>query len=144
MFGTWTAFADGIKPVHSFLLGGDKYTVYTGLLALALNFLVAIVVQALLRTPAPAPRAARPTTAPEAGRAGVDRRPRAALAQSRSMRLKAKLLVVAALPLLLSLALIATAVLLQQRELARREHALVEGGYMSARRAELRTTCSSR
>jgi two-component system, NarL family, sensor kinase len=54
------------------------------------------------------------------------------------MRLKAKLLIVAALPLLVSLALIATAVLLQQRELAQREHALVEGGYLSARRAELR------
>jgi len=54
------------------------------------------------------------------------------------MRLKAKLLVVAAIPLLLSLALIAAAVQLQQRELARREHALVEGGYLSARRAELK------
>src|SRR3954462_7331069 len=56
------------------------------------------------------------------------------------MRLKAKLLLVAAIPLLVSLALIATAVLLQQRELARREHALVEGGYVNARRAELRNT----
>ncbi len=54
-----------------------------------------------------------------------------------AMRLKAKLLFVAAVPLLLSLALIATAVLLQQSQLARREHALVEGGYVSARRAEL-------
>jgi len=54
------------------------------------------------------------------------------------MRLKAKLLAVAAAPLLLSLALIAAAVLLQQRELARREHAMVEGGYVNARRAELR------
>lgn len=54
------------------------------------------------------------------------------------MRLKAKLLVLAAVPLLLSLALIAAAVQLQQRELARREHALVEGGYLSARRAELK------
>ena len=54
------------------------------------------------------------------------------------MRLKAKLLVLAAVPLLLSLALIAAAVLLQQRELARREHALVEGGYVNARRAELK------
>ncbi len=53
------------------------------------------------------------------------------------MRLKSKLLAVAAIPLLLSLALIAAAVLLQQRELAKREHALVEGGYLSARRAEL-------
>lgn len=56
------------------------------------------------------------------------------------MRLKVKLLLVAAIPLLVSLALIATAVLLQQRELARREHALVEGGYVNARRAELRNT----
>lgn len=54
------------------------------------------------------------------------------------MRLQAKFLFVAAVPLLLSLALIAAAVLLQQRELAQREHALVEGGYVSARRAELR------
>ena len=54
------------------------------------------------------------------------------------MRLKAKLLVVAAVPLLLSLALITGAVMLQQRELARREHVLVEGGYVNARRAELR------
>ena len=54
------------------------------------------------------------------------------------MRLKAKLLVLAAVPLLLSLVLIAAAVLLQQRELAQREHALVEGGYLSARRAELK------
>ena len=54
------------------------------------------------------------------------------------MRLKAKLLLVAAIPLLLSLALIATAVMLQQRELATREHTLVEGGYVDARRAELR------
>ena len=55
VFGTWTAFADGIKPVHSLVLGGDKFTVYTGLLALALNVVVAVVVQALLRTPAPVP-----------------------------------------------------------------------------------------
>ena len=51
---SWTAFADGVKPVHSIVLGGDKFTVYTGLLALALNVVVAIVVQALLRSPAPA------------------------------------------------------------------------------------------
>jgi two-component system, NarL family, sensor kinase len=54
------------------------------------------------------------------------------------MRLKAKLLFVAAVPLVLSLALIAVAVMLQQRRLAQQEHALVERGYLSARRAELR------
>ncbi|MBW8760256.1 MAG: sodium:solute symporter family protein [Burkholderiales bacterium] len=53
VFGTWTAFADGVKPVHSILVGGDKFSVYTGLLALVLNVVVAIVVQALLRSPAP-------------------------------------------------------------------------------------------
>jgi SSS family solute:Na+ symporter len=54
VFGTWTAFADGVKPVHSIVLGVDKFTVYTGLLALAINVIVAIVVQAVLRSPAPA------------------------------------------------------------------------------------------
>ena len=58
-FGTWTAFADGVKPVHSLIVNGDKFTIYTGLLALALNFVVAVVVQALLRTPAPVPAQSR-------------------------------------------------------------------------------------
>ena len=53
-YGSWTAFVDGIKPVHTLLIGGDKYTVYTGLLALALNIAVALVVQAMLRAPKPA------------------------------------------------------------------------------------------
>jgi solute:Na+ symporter, SSS family len=53
-YGSFTAFADGVKPVHALVVGGDKYTVYTGLLALVLNVVVAIVVQALLRTPKPA------------------------------------------------------------------------------------------
>ena len=56
----------------------------------------------------------------------------------RSMRLKAKLITLAAVPLLLSLALIAAAVRHQERQLAQREHALVEREYMSARRAELK------
>jgi solute:Na+ symporter, SSS family len=43
--GTWIAFADGIKPVHTLVLGDASYTVYTGLLALALNIIVATVVQ---------------------------------------------------------------------------------------------------
>lgn len=33
--GSWLAFSDGIKPVHSFLIGGETYTLYTGLIALA-------------------------------------------------------------------------------------------------------------
>jgi SSS family solute:Na+ symporter len=58
-YGTYTAFADGVKPVHSILAGGDKFTVYTGLLALVLNVVVAVVVQALLRSPARAPAAGK-------------------------------------------------------------------------------------
>jgi SSS family solute:Na+ symporter len=48
VLGTWTAFADGVKPVHTLTLGGDSFTVYTGLLALATNVAVALVVQALV------------------------------------------------------------------------------------------------
>ncbi len=45
--GTAIAFADGVKPVHTFLVGGDGYTVYTGLFALVINILVATVAQAV-------------------------------------------------------------------------------------------------
>jgi two-component system NarL family sensor kinase len=54
------------------------------------------------------------------------------------MRLKAKILLLAAVPLLLSLLLIGVAVLHQQRELATRSHELVRAAYMQARQAELR------
>ncbi|HEV7855906.1 MAG TPA: sodium:solute symporter, partial [Herminiimonas sp.] len=47
--GSWVVFSDGVKPVHTLVLGGDSYTVYTGLLALALNIAVAAIVQLLLR-----------------------------------------------------------------------------------------------
>jgi len=43
--GSWLAFSDGIKPVHTLVLGADSYTVYTGLLALLLNIAVAVIVQ---------------------------------------------------------------------------------------------------
>jgi SSS family solute:Na+ symporter len=46
--GTAIAFMDGVKPVHTLHLGGDAYTVYTGLLALLINIAVAIVVQLAL------------------------------------------------------------------------------------------------
>ncbi|MGN6388646.1 MAG: monocarboxylate uptake permease MctP, partial [Burkholderiaceae bacterium] len=45
--GSWMAVADGLKPVHTLAVGGG-YTFYTGLLALVLNVLVAIVLQAVL------------------------------------------------------------------------------------------------
>jgi SSS family solute:Na+ symporter len=43
--GSTIAFMDGVKPVHTLVLGGDKFTVYTGLLALVINIAVAVVVQ---------------------------------------------------------------------------------------------------
>jgi SSS family solute:Na+ symporter len=46
-YGTWTAYADGVKPVHTLALGDGSYTVYTGLLALVANIVVAVVVQLL-------------------------------------------------------------------------------------------------
>ena len=45
VLGSSLAFADGIKPVHTFMLGGGSYTVYTGLTALAANIMVAVVVE---------------------------------------------------------------------------------------------------
>jgi SSS family solute:Na+ symporter len=45
--GTWIAFGDGIKPVHTLHLGDAGVTLYTGLLALAVNVVVALVVQAV-------------------------------------------------------------------------------------------------
>ena len=45
--GSWMAFADGIKPVHTLSLMGSDYTVYTGLWALGLNIIVAVIVQLL-------------------------------------------------------------------------------------------------
>ncbi len=46
--GSWLAFTDGIKPVHTLVLGGASYTMYTGLLALVLNVAVAVVLQLVL------------------------------------------------------------------------------------------------
>lgn len=53
------------------------------------------------------------------------------------MRLRAKLLLLALVPLLASLALIAWGVRQQQRDLSERERALVESTYMAAKQAEL-------
>jgi two-component system NarL family sensor kinase len=66
------------------------------------------------------------------------RSPRARPVDDTTVRLKAKLILLAAVPLLLSLALIAAAVRTQSQELARREHLLVERAYMAARQAELK------
>jgi SSS family solute:Na+ symporter len=54
--GTWIVFADGTKPVHTWALGDAHYAVFTGLVALLLNVLVAVVLQVVPGTrgkPAP-------------------------------------------------------------------------------------------
>ena len=56
--GTAIAFGDGVKPVHTFMIGGDAYTVYTGLFALVVNILVAVAAQAILPARHPAHRPA--------------------------------------------------------------------------------------
>lgn len=47
--GSWLVFSDSVKPVHIFAWGSDSYALYTGLVALALNIFVAIVVQLIPR-----------------------------------------------------------------------------------------------
>ena len=46
--GSWLAHLDGLKPIHTLHLGGASYGVYTGLLALGVNVLVVLVVNAFL------------------------------------------------------------------------------------------------
>ncbi len=46
--GSWLVVADGLKPVHPIVLGGATYGVYVGLLALAVNIVVAAAVSLAL------------------------------------------------------------------------------------------------
>ena len=46
--GTALVFMDGVKPVHTFIVGGDKVALYTGLFALVVNIVVAAATQALM------------------------------------------------------------------------------------------------
>ncbi|ARP80263.1 sodium:solute symporter [Bordetella genomosp. 8] len=48
--GTTLAYMDGIKPVHAFVVGGNTYGIYTGLVALLVNIVVAVIAQALVST----------------------------------------------------------------------------------------------
>ena len=61
--GSALVFMDGVKPVHTFSLGDGHYTLYTGLVALLLNIVVATIAQAVLGStgskPAPALRGQR-------------------------------------------------------------------------------------
>jgi SSS family solute:Na+ symporter len=45
--GSWVVFTDGLKPVHTVTINGTDYTIYIGLLALVVNVIVTIVVNAI-------------------------------------------------------------------------------------------------
>ncbi len=47
--GTWMVWLNDFKPLHTLYFGGASVTLYSGLLALAANILVAILVSAVLR-----------------------------------------------------------------------------------------------
>lgn len=47
--GSWLAWSDGLKPLHGIDLGSGPVAIYTGLLALALNIVVAVVVNLVLK-----------------------------------------------------------------------------------------------
>lgn len=53
--GSAIAWSDGLKPLHTLTFGDAKLTLYTGLLALAVNIVVAVVVNAVLVTLRPGP-----------------------------------------------------------------------------------------
>jgi SSS family solute:Na+ symporter len=51
--GSWIVFADGLKPVHTVMINGSDYTIYIGLLALAVNVNVTVGVNAISQVVAP-------------------------------------------------------------------------------------------
>jgi solute:Na+ symporter, SSS family len=46
--GTWLAWSDGLKPLHTLVFGSTSFSLYVGLLALAINIAVAVVANAIL------------------------------------------------------------------------------------------------
>ena len=46
--GTYVAWTDGLKPLHTLAIGGMNYTMYVGLLALAANIVVAALVSVVM------------------------------------------------------------------------------------------------
>ena len=47
-WGSWTAWSDGLKPLHEVAFGGEPVKIYTGLLALAVNIAVVLIVNIAL------------------------------------------------------------------------------------------------
>ena len=54
LWGSWTAWSNGLKPLASLSLGGSTYTFYVGLGALILNIAVAAIITAVMAWIAPA------------------------------------------------------------------------------------------
>jgi SSS family solute:Na+ symporter len=46
--GTYLAWTDGLKPLHTLVFGGVGVTLYIGLLAIVANIAVAIIVNLIL------------------------------------------------------------------------------------------------
>jgi solute:Na+ symporter, SSS family len=46
--GTWLIWSDGLKPIHAVTMGDTKISIYTGLLALTANIIVAVIVNAAM------------------------------------------------------------------------------------------------
>ena len=46
--GSYLAWSDGLKPLHTLVIGGSSYTVYVGVLALAANLVVASLLSLVL------------------------------------------------------------------------------------------------
>src|ERR1700761_1828189 len=59
LWGTWTAWSNGLKPLASLQIGDTSYVFYVGLGALILNTVVAVVVSVLVNMAAPKPATAR-------------------------------------------------------------------------------------
>ena len=53
--GTFVAWTDGLKPLHAVTLGATSFTIYVGLLALAANIIVAVLVNLAVGARAPEP-----------------------------------------------------------------------------------------
>src|SRR6201995_270563 len=53
LWGTWTAWSNGLKPLATLAVGGASYVFYVGLGALILNIVVAVVVTMILGLVAP-------------------------------------------------------------------------------------------
>ena len=54
LWGSWTAWGNGLKPLASLTLGGATYTFYVGLGALILNVAVAMIITVVATWIAPA------------------------------------------------------------------------------------------